>query len=118
MNKYMNKHLKVCKSYIEPSKINQLSKPDKIIFNDNIKANIRKYIKNLNIVNGNINKKIFLDIYKIIFSINENKNWKLSFEELKDMIKDETKAIIINTPNNPTGSNFSKRLNMGLVNLL
>lgn len=35
-------------------------------------------------------------------------NWDFDFEQLKSLINPKTKAIIINTPNNPTGKVFSK----------
>lgn len=35
-------------------------------------------------------------------------NWEFDSEQLKSMINPKTKAIIINTPNNPTGKIFSK----------
>jgi aminotransferase len=34
-------------------------------------------------------------------------NWEFDFEELKKAFNEKTKAIIINTPNNPTGKVFS-----------
>jgi aspartate/methionine/tyrosine aminotransferase len=36
-------------------------------------------------------------------------DWEFSFEELKRTFNEKTKAIIINTPNNPTGKVFSKQ---------
>ena len=36
-------------------------------------------------------------------------DWMFSFEELKRTFNEKTKAIIINTPNNPTGKVFSKQ---------
>lgn len=36
-------------------------------------------------------------------------DWKFSFEELERIFNKKTKAIIINTPNNPTGKVFSKQ---------
>jgi len=36
-------------------------------------------------------------------------DWKFSFEELERAFNEKTKAIIINTPNNPTGKVFSKQ---------
>ena len=36
-------------------------------------------------------------------------DWEFSFEELERIYNEKTKAIIINTPNNPTGKVFSKQ---------
>ena len=36
-------------------------------------------------------------------------DWEFSFEELESTFNEKTKAIIINTPNNPTGKVFSKQ---------
>jgi len=36
-------------------------------------------------------------------------DWEFSFEELERAFNEKTKAIIINTPNNPTGKVFSKQ---------
>ncbi len=38
----------------------------------------------------------------------EDKNWELNLDFLEKNIKPNTKAIIVNTPNNPTGAHFSK----------
>ena len=35
-------------------------------------------------------------------------HWSIDFDELKNVFNNNTKAIIINTPNNPTGKVFSK----------
>ena len=36
-------------------------------------------------------------------------NWKFDFDELLSLFNDKTKAIILNTPNNPTGKVFSEK---------
>jgi aspartate/methionine/tyrosine aminotransferase len=38
----------------------------------------------------------------------EDQNWELNLDFLEKNIKPNTKAIIVNTPNNPTGAHFSK----------
>ncbi|RKK93415.1 hypothetical protein BFJ68_g15561 [Fusarium oxysporum] len=43
-----------------------------------------------------------------LWALNEDKNWSSNVEELASMIKPNTKAIIINNPNNPTGAVISK----------
>ncbi|UUX93591.1 aminotransferase class I/II-fold pyridoxal phosphate-dependent enzyme [Methanoplanus endosymbiosus] len=39
--------------------------------------------------------------------MNEDDDWKPDIEKLKEMIQEDTKAIVINTPHNPTGYHFS-----------
>jgi aminotransferase len=41
--------------------------------------------------------------------LNEQKGWKLNIDEFKKKINSKTKAIIICSPNNPTGSVLSKK---------
>ena len=36
------------------------------------------------------------------------KNWEINLEQLEKLIDDNTRAILINNPSNPCGSNFSK----------
>ncbi|WOF16736.1 aminotransferase class I/II-fold pyridoxal phosphate-dependent enzyme [Methanoplanus sp. FWC-SCC4] len=42
------------------------------------------------------------------WEISDENGWKPDFEALKRSIRDNTKAIIINTPHNPTGFNFTE----------
>jgi len=42
------------------------------------------------------------------WEMDEDNNWKLDILELQSKIKENTRAIIINTPNNPTGYNFTE----------
>ena len=37
-----------------------------------------------------------------------SRTWKLDSEELREAFNEKTKAIIINTPNNPLGKVFSR----------
>jgi len=39
---------------------------------------------------------------------NENQKWSMDFNDLKALIKDNTKLICVNNPNNPTGFIFNK----------
>ena len=39
----------------------------------------------------------------------EEKNWDLDFDFLEEHIKANTKAIVVNTPHNPTGAHFNKK---------
>ncbi len=40
----------------------------------------------------------------VVLNTYEEEDWKINIEKLEDLISEKTKAIIINTPNNPTGS--------------
>lgn len=40
--------------------------------------------------------------------LSEEKGWDLNLEGVEDLITDKTRAIIVTSPNNPTGSVFSK----------
>ncbi len=77
LKKNMKRHLETCKSYIEKPIIKSYSKPNNIIINESCKNKIRIYFKKLKIISSNISCKILFDIYKIIFSEYENKNWKI-----------------------------------------
>lgn len=41
------------------------------------------------------------------WEMNEDTNWKPDIFKLQSLLKENTRAIIINTPNNPTGYNFT-----------
>jgi len=43
----------------------------------------------------------------VILNTYEEDDWKINIEKLEDLISEKTKAIIINTPNNPTGSSLN-----------
>ena len=45
----------------------------------------------------------------VYWALDEAKAWSLDVDALSDLITDRTKAIIINTPSNPTGKIFSRR---------
>ena len=47
----------------------------------------------------------------------EDKNWELDLDFLETNIKPNTKAIIVNTPNNPTGAHFSKEKWIKLIEI-
>ncbi|MBQ6515994.1 aminotransferase class I/II-fold pyridoxal phosphate-dependent enzyme [bacterium] len=42
-----------------------------------------------------------------LLKLKEELNWHIDFDELKNLITDKTKMIILNNPNNPTGSVMS-----------
>lgn len=43
-----------------------------------------------------------------LWKMDPTNKWKLNMEELKNMVTDKTKLIILNNPNNPTGQIISK----------
>ncbi|KAE8146333.1 pyridoxal phosphate-dependent transferase [Aspergillus avenaceus] len=47
----------------------------------------------------------------------ENAGWQLDLDDLKSLIKPNTKLIIINNPQNPTGAILERELLQGLVNI-
>ena len=50
--------------------------------------------------------------------LSEKDNFEINTEQLKELISDKTSLIIINNPNNPTGSYMNKKKITDLVNLL
>ena len=49
-----------------------------------------------------------LNLKPVFYNLNESNDFKVNTRELKKKISKRTKAIIINSPNNPTGSLLSK----------
>ena len=43
--------------------------------------------------------------------LSEKDNFEINTEQLKELISDKTSLIIINNPNNPTGSFMNKKKN-------
>lgn len=52
-----------------------------------------------------------------LWKLRKDKKYIPDLEELKDLIKPNTKMIIINNPNNPTGATIPKSVLQGLVDL-
>ncbi|KAM3084062.1 hypothetical protein ACMFMG_001830 [Clarireedia jacksonii] len=52
-----------------------------------------------------------------LWKLRKEKKYIPDLEELKGMIKDNTKMIIINNPNNPTGTTIPKSVLQGLVDI-
>ena len=49
-----------------------------------------------------------LEVSKWSLKPAENNKWTIDFDELRSLIKSNTKLIIVNTPNNPTGYTFTE----------
>ena len=43
------------------------------------------------------------------WKMKDERNWELQIEKLKDMLRENTRAIILNFPNNPTGAMISSK---------
>lgn len=51
----------------------------------------------------------------VVLETYEEENFEINVERLEKLITNRTKAIIINTPNNPTGTCFSRKLMEGIA---
>jgi aspartate/methionine/tyrosine aminotransferase len=59
-----------------------------------------------------------LDICEVTgVPLNENENWSLDIDQVKSLLKSNTKLISINFPNNPTGTVLQKDCYQDLINL-
>lgn len=65
------------------------------------------YINQVNSVDGNI----------VLVNTNEENNFIPNIEDIKEKVTPKTKAIIINSPNNPTGAIYPKSLLEGIYKL-
>ncbi len=73
-----------------------LNEGDKVIIHEPF---FTPYSQQIKLAGG---KVITLETY-------EEDNFQINIDKLKSKITNKTKAIIINTPNNPTGACFSKK---------
>eukprot|EP00468_Gymnochlora_sp_CCMP2014_P000706 CAMPEP_0167740562 /NCGR_PEP_ID=MMETSP0110_2-20121227/352_1 /TAXON_ID=629695 /ORGANISM="Gymnochlora sp., Strain CCMP2014" /LENGTH=474 /DNA_ID=CAMNT_0007624481 /DNA_START=228 /DNA_END=1652 /DNA_ORIENTATION=- len=60
---------------------------------------------------GGIPKSVALDL-------TEDRKWKVNLERLESAVTDKTKAIILNTPHNPTGKVFSQEELEGIADIV
>jgi len=51
----------------------------------------------------------FISLKPTVAGDDTSSSWKLSSEELRGAFNEKTKAIILNTPNNPLGKVFSRQ---------
>ncbi|KAG5465539.1 hypothetical protein CUR178_00244 [Leishmania enriettii] len=47
-------------------------------------------------------------IEKRFYNLLPDKNWEVDLEEVRNLVDDRTKAIVLNNPSNPCGSNWSR----------
>ncbi len=47
----------------------------------------------------------------VFVEANEKVGYKYTIEDLEKVVTDKTKALVLNSPNNPTGNNISKKKN-------
>lgn len=58
-----------------------------------------------------------LELYGNSYFLDESNGWQPDIDDIKRKINDKTRAIILITPNNPTGSVFSKEILLEIVAL-
>lgn len=49
-----------------------------------------------------------LSIQKRFYHLQPDKDWELDLEEVRSLVDDRTRAIVLNNPSNPCGSNWSR----------
>ncbi len=59
----------------------------------------------------------FFDGVPVEYELNELNNWEPDIDDLRKKISDKTKAILINSPNNPTGVLYSSKNIKQIINL-
>lgn len=59
----------------------------------------------------------FFDAKPVPYRMIEEDGWKPDIEDLKSKITEKTKLLIVNSPNNPTGTVYPKKTLMEIVNL-
>lgn len=64
-----------------------------------------------------INNTKFYDGIPIEYELNEQDDWEPNFEDLRNKITDKTQAILICSPNNPTGVLFSEKKVKKIIDL-
>ena len=64
-----------------------------------------------------INNTKFYDGVPVEYELNEQDDWEPNIEDLRNKITDKTQAILICSPNNPTGVLFSEKKVKNIINL-
>lgn len=64
-----------------------------------------------------INYAKFFDGKPVEYELNEDDNWEPNIEDLRKKITDKTQAILICSPNNPTGAMYGEKKIKEIINL-
>ncbi len=64
-----------------------------------------------------INYTKFFDGVPIEYELDENNNWEPNIDDLRKKITDKTKAILICSPNNPTGVMYSEKMIKNIIDI-
>ncbi|KKN06444.1 hypothetical protein LCGC14_1077250 [marine sediment metagenome] len=64
-----------------------------------------------------INYTKFFDGIPVEYELDENNGWEPNIEDLRKKITDKTKAILICSPNNPTGVMYSEKMIKNIIDI-
>lgn len=64
-----------------------------------------------------LNYANFFNGIPVEYELNEENNWEPNIEDIRNNISDKTKAILISSPNNPTGTLYSKKKVKQIIDL-
>lgn len=64
-----------------------------------------------------INYAKFFDGVPVEYELDESNNWEPNIEDLRNKINQKTKAILICSPNNPTGVMYSEKMVKEIINI-
>ena len=64
-----------------------------------------------------INYAKFFDGIPVEYELDENNDWEPNTEDLRNKINEKTKAILICSPNNPTGVMYSEKIVKEIINI-
>ncbi|MHA2182151.1 MAG: aminotransferase class I/II-fold pyridoxal phosphate-dependent enzyme, partial [Promethearchaeota archaeon] len=64
-----------------------------------------------------INYTKFFDGIPIEYELDENNNWEPNIDDLRKKITDKTQAILICSPNNPTGVMYSEKMIKNIIDI-
>lgn len=64
-----------------------------------------------------INSANFFDGISVEYELNEDNHWEPNIEDIRKKINEKTKAILVSSPNNPTGVLYSKKKVKQIINL-
>ncbi len=64
-----------------------------------------------------INYTKFFDGIPVEYELDENNGWEPNIEDLRKKITEKTKAILISSPNNPTGVMYSEKMIKNIIDI-